>query len=490
MPARVIVIAGAGPAGCAAAIALRQLGYEVVLLERATASRPNPGECLPPKVEPLLALLGVAEPIEGAGFARMTGARVASDSGTERFPFDPLERQRGYQVDRSVFDEILRTRARQLGARFLSGVSLLGVEHEGPNPVATLSTRERVRARYVIDATGAAARTGRARNALQRGSIRIAAFTAWFRGTPPYNPDDPHEGLLEVRPDGWLYTAARSDGLRNVTVAVSADALEGAPTDVLFSMLRKSRYVGKLIGESDPATPTLSSSASRVLTRPSPEPRLIAIGDASSRVDPLTAQGVYKALSSGLAAAAVVRTSLERPEDEALASTYFALAERTLLKSYSEQVARLAEPFSLLPFWGDHLREHGPARADEALRSRRRAEFLDALKEVGGARMRVKVQSPLPLEDRPVAENGWIKMRRTLATKNGDSLHIEGVREVLLAAALDGRPLAQSFDAYAVEADTAPSSELARSLIRAVLAMIEQELAGWEVDGRATHIQP
>ena len=52
-----LLIIGAGPAGCAAAISARRRGLTVMMLEASAQPRRVPGETLHPGIEPLFARL-------------------------------------------------------------------------------------------------------------------------------------------------------------------------------------------------------------------------------------------------------------------------------------------------------------------------------------------------------------------------------------------------------------------------------------------------
>ncbi len=476
------LVAGAGPAGMAVAISLANLGQRVLVLERSASPRPSPGETLPPKIEPLLELLGVADSVREAGFARMRGFRVAAPDSVERFELDPDEGRQGFQVDRRVFDELLRNHARELGVEFREGVGLIDVDLSGPNPVAILSTCEQIRAPFVLDATGAAARTSRTLNTRERGLTRTAALTAWFSGSSTLDPSDPNEGLLEIRPDGWLYSARRSDGLRNVTIALDADAVRGAPEDAFFWMLGRSHWVGPLVWGGSRETPVLTASATRSWTRPTGHPGLLAVGDASCVIDPLTTQGVYKALCSGLAAAAVVHTSLERQADRELAAEYYSESERTLFGAYSGVMARIAAPLAASEFWSARLADYGPAPTDENEQSARRSALLTAVQTLPGPRIRARLSPMARVVERPVAENGWVVRGRKILDPTGEPLQLGECSVPALVSVLDGRALPEIFDGYAAATDTIPSAALGKSIMKALLTLAEHRALEWHTD--------
>src|SRR5262245_26164343 len=106
-----LLVVGGGPAGAAAAITAAQLGLKVTLLEGCPRPRELPGETVHPGIETVLHYLGVMEPFRAAGFERYPG--IVLDHGGTMQPqllgSDAEGPWEGWQLRRSVFDELLRT---------------------------------------------------------------------------------------------------------------------------------------------------------------------------------------------------------------------------------------------------------------------------------------------------------------------------------------------------------------------------------------------
>ncbi len=99
-----LLIIGAGPAGCAAAISARRHGLTVMMLEASAQPRRAPGETLHPGIEPLFARLDVAEPVARAGFHRHAGIRIGWDAPARFEPYgeDASGPWHGFQADRAA----------------------------------------------------------------------------------------------------------------------------------------------------------------------------------------------------------------------------------------------------------------------------------------------------------------------------------------------------------------------------------------------------
>ena len=110
-----VTVAGAGPAGTAAALSAIESGAAVTILDRSAFPRHKVcGEFLSPEIMPLLDRLGVADRVMAAAPARMT--RVALRMG-RRERIDHLP-ETAYGLSRYRFDAILLDAAVERGAAF------------------------------------------------------------------------------------------------------------------------------------------------------------------------------------------------------------------------------------------------------------------------------------------------------------------------------------------------------------------------------------
>src|SRR3954467_14884114 len=126
-------VAGGGPAGSSAAIALGQRGHSVVLFERDTFPRFHIGESLLSTANDAFATLGVAKKIEAACFPKKWGARLYTHDGQSGRYVDFADargviRPQTYQVCRQEFDRILLERAREVGVEVREGFDVSACE--------------------------------------------------------------------------------------------------------------------------------------------------------------------------------------------------------------------------------------------------------------------------------------------------------------------------------------------------------------------------
>ena len=120
-----VAVVGAGPAGCAAAIALCRAGRQVILIGDG---RDGVGEQLHPAARPLLARLGLTHL---SGQLDCVGVRAAwhsSELSEQHFLSHPFGN--GWLLDRARFGETLRRAAVDAGAACRAPARLIGLARE------------------------------------------------------------------------------------------------------------------------------------------------------------------------------------------------------------------------------------------------------------------------------------------------------------------------------------------------------------------------
>lgn len=484
-----VLVIGGGPAGAGMATMLAEAGIPTLLLERRTFPRPRIGESLTPKVTPLLSILGVRERVEAAGFVRMAGTTVDHGAGRETHLFDPEGRRLGYQADRAVLDQLLLARAREAGAQAHEAVKVIGVVRDGDRVVgaewASPTGSGRVEAELVVDASGGAAVLARALGQRRRAPQRTVALAGYFRGGRRPIEHAPGDTLFEMIDEGWIWSVLHADGRRNVTLGLDATRVRARSASYLelyHRLLERSRLVAPLlVGASLNGGLSAHDATWARCERYAGEGWLLS-GDAASVIDPLTSQGVYKALQSAIVGAAVVQTVLRRPADRALALDYYQESQARFAANYAAIALSFyrRSPHQEQPFWRTRTHSAFADGADVAstelqVLAERRRRFTERVTQAGGDRVVVKVRPGIQVKPRPVAERGFIELRPGWLV-GGVPIDSAGVDPEALLLALGGGTVAQAFEDYIAQTGQERSSALARALMIALGNLAERDL--------------
>ena len=163
-----VIVIGGGPAGATAATYLTMDQRRVLLLEKAHFPRHVVGESLLPSMMPILEDFGLLETVEALNFPNKTGGTFIwgkSDEPWDVFfsnnPFLPFPY--AYHVDRAVFDDMLLSHAKDVGATVVEGVEVTGPLQDAEGRICGVTwvdesgERHESRAPFVVDASGRAA---------------------------------------------------------------------------------------------------------------------------------------------------------------------------------------------------------------------------------------------------------------------------------------------------------------------------------------------
>lgn len=279
-----VVVVGAGPAGCAAAIALARAGRAVTLLERSAAPAESVcGEFLGGDAVALLRGLGLEPAALGA--VRLTGVAVGAGRHQAAAPL-PFE---AYGLSRRVLDGALQWHAERAGVCLRRGVTAAGAS---PTPNGWVVNG--LPAECVVLATGKHNLRGHARWPIGRAvglklhlegldlppAVHVLRFAGGYAG-------------LQPGPGG---------------VANLCAALEAQETRLLDRIREGSSLAERLLRGARPVwqRPLAVAGVPYGFRQSGGLPGLYRVGDQLSVIPSFAGDGMAMALASGLAAARAI----------------------------------------------------------------------------------------------------------------------------------------------------------------------------------------
>ncbi len=327
-----VLVIGGGPGGSTAAGFLAKRGYRVIQLEKAHHPRFHIGESLLPMNLPVYERLGALDKVKAMGVYK-PGADFEANNAAGYRTYD-FGRALGdspphaYQVWRQDFDKMLFDHARECGVDGREGAEVSAVEQPGPREsLAEVKCDDgsayRVKARYVVDATGREAFLASKKKIRKKNpEHQSAAIFGHFRNAEFRPGRDAGNISIYNFEHGWMWMIPLPKGVMSVGAVCRPDYLKqrrGRTQEFLFETLKKHPLLWERVEKAE-----LIDNEVRVTGNYSYEatvmggPGWILVGDAFAFLDPVFSSGVYLATSCAEQVAELVDLALRDPSQEAV----------------------------------------------------------------------------------------------------------------------------------------------------------------------------
>lgn len=337
------LIVGGGPAGAVLAGLLARHGHAVVLVDDGRCRRAMPQETLLPGARPLLQRLGVVAPALAAGTPALPHAAIwGSEVEVPQQRGDP-----GLLLDRATFDAGLRRWAVAQGATLWAPARVLGpLPVGGDGDVVVQFEKGRQLActtRTLVLATGRTPSFGGNARDETRGPETAALCLLGHSAAA-------ERAVIEAVPAGWTWWSPLPGGRAALAVLVDAGELrQRGSRRLLEAALASSRGPARSLRNA-----RLQHAVRATARLVASHDGLLRCGDAAATIDPLSSQGLEKALASADNTAAAVRTLLLRPElrppvlaeRQRFERGLWLLHARTALEHHRNETR-----FAAAPFW-------------------------------------------------------------------------------------------------------------------------------------------
>lgn len=297
-------IVGGGPAGACCAMRLAEWGRRVALEHHAHDAPTLPQETLVDSARPLLEAWGLLELVATRWPGTPRHAVIWGDD-TVRWRVG-IDASPGYKVVRKELDHLLRARAATAGVELVPSAD----------------------AEITAVATGKTAPPGRAGTVTVRALPKTVALFGLVDTADSWTDTT----VIEAVPEGWWWWLPLGDGVASLAlIADASDTRVRGSETVVASAREAAQGPARMLAPAEwhgmNATPRLRTSRQGH----------VLVGDAASTIDPLSSQGVEKALASAEEAAYAVNTMLACPDDREAVLEHHASWERDLFEAHARR---------------------------------------------------------------------------------------------------------------------------------------------------------
>jgi len=315
-----VLVIGAGPSGSISAAILKQLGYQVTIIEKTKFPRFVIGESLLPHCMDLLQEAQLLEVVENCGFQKKYGAKFIHESGICDFNFSE-QYTKGWtwtwQVPRADFDKVLVDHVESKGAKVHYETSVEGVQFLSDKVLTEISSKDgtsTIESKFIIDSSGYGRVLPRLLNLDAPSDFPPrAAFFAHLKD--PLRPDNVDGNRIQVvvlKKDIWVWIIPFSNGNTSVGVVGDLSFLDETlhPTEKFNQLLQSHPFLSDRFGVSEFAMEPQTISGYATSVKQFYGDRFVLTGNSTEFLDPIFSSGVTLALESGSRAAKLVAKQL------------------------------------------------------------------------------------------------------------------------------------------------------------------------------------
>lgn len=360
------IVAGAGPAGAATAISLARAGRRVLVLERHTRSRVRSAETIAPSAKAAVeAVLGPMPDRALPDWAAPNRGNISTWGGdapvTQDFFFSAYGL--GLCVDRTGFDAALLEAARALGVEVRTGSVLTVARYRDERWVVAVkgpSGACEIHAAYLVDATGRAAALGRMFGLPHDRGDPLFSYAMAFEADGTAVEDMDGHTRIEAVANGWWYSnrlpGTHGGPVRRLfvfhTERDGPDARQAATTGGLLGLLAGTTLMRALLTDHGyrPRGRVQGAPAGNAVAATPVAKGFVAVGDAAQAYDPLSSQGVERALTSGALAGHALHYALSNPDAPQL---FLARYQQQMSEHWHTYLAQHAYYYAMEPRWAE-----------------------------------------------------------------------------------------------------------------------------------------
>ncbi|MDQ6993873.1 MAG: NAD(P)/FAD-dependent oxidoreductase [Mariprofundus sp.] len=300
-----VIIAGGGPAGTTASTLLAQQGHRVLLIDRDLHPRFHIGESMLPMAEPVFERLGIMW--DKQHYLPKNGAEFIDEAGGVSVRFPLAGEHQPYQVERASFDLMMINNAEKHGV-IVHQQETIKEFNCSPDEVSIRTDKARYKGRYLIDATGRSAMTGRHNGSIDRieNLGKFSLYTHYSKvdsdtATPLFNSGDVKIISVDI---GWLWVIPLAGRRLSVGLVVQKEIAPADRDPSLFERYMANSPLLTAVLQGAQRDFDIRAEADFSFTNSSRHGvRYACCGDASGFLDPVFSSGVFLAIKTAEAVA-------------------------------------------------------------------------------------------------------------------------------------------------------------------------------------------
>lgn len=366
------LVIGGGPGGLCCSLRLAASGVQVELADAAGQSARRIGETVGSGIGQLMQTLGLAESFGGLEPRPMRVLSAAWGSADFKLQ-DELFQVNGpaFHLDRARFDEWLRKHALEAGVRYLPNTRVRQLQRSAGGWKVQWGNAHEVRSFDVVVHAGG--RQSSLSRRLDGGrAVRWDRLVGIARHVSRLERPV-WRMTVEAIDQGWLYFTPYANDAGVLVFMTDSDlvAKRASRASNFEQAAGKTQHLCELLNTGTWTEPLVFDARSSISLRPVGA-GYVMVGDAACSHDPLSSQGIERALQGGLDAADAIIAAYRG--DTSLLAAY----ARQLHSHFDEYLAErrgyyeLEQRFQREPFWSRRMRAVGPLGVSFAQEDSRR----------------------------------------------------------------------------------------------------------------------
>ncbi|MBR9919594.1 MAG: NAD(P)/FAD-dependent oxidoreductase [Bacteroidetes bacterium] len=313
------IIIGGGPAGSTTASCLADMGYTVLVLEKAKFPRPHVGESLLPFLYNIFEDLGVLDQMK-ARFTRKPGVKFSNIDGEQysKWCFKHVIKDDSYlsfHVVRAEFDDMLLHNSRSKGAQVLEETRVLRVDFGEEGQLSTVVAEDKdgkentYQTKMVIDASGQdslMARQMKTKVPFEKLNKRVALSTHWKNLNLNESLEEGNIEIVHLEGEklGWIWMIPVGDDRLSIGVALNMDYSKAQrkllskshkdwQTALYLQEIATSPEVSAVLKDAEMVNPLAANGDFSYYSTQKYGKNFALVGDAGGFIDPIFSSGIY-----------------------------------------------------------------------------------------------------------------------------------------------------------------------------------------------------